>query len=76
MEFFKAKIWLKKWFKIIRFFDTNTKINVIAEKLMENIGLSIKHSSKWELVSYINHSYLFLGLCNNIKVVIRGFKTK
>ena len=71
----KAKIRLEDGFKFTTFLDIIAEINVMTRKVIEDTGLAIWHGSKLELVSHTGHSHLFLYLCEDIEVAIRGLKT-
>lgn len=43
---------------------------------MENARLTMRQRSKLELVLYIGQSRLFLGLCENVEVVIDSLKIR
>ena len=58
------------------FLDTCAEINVMTRKIMEDAGLAMQYGLKLELTSYINHSYFFLGPCENVKIAIRGLKIR
>ena len=68
MGLLKAKIRLKDSFKVTTLLDTGVEINVMTRKLIEDINLAIRQKTKLELVSYIRHSRLFLGLCEDVEV--------
>lgn len=76
MGFLKAKIKLENRFKITVFLDTDAKINIMIKKIIENVGLAMQYNIKLELVSYTNNIHLFFGLCEDVKVAIKGFKTR
>ncbi len=76
MGFLKSIIRLENGFKIIALLDTGAEINIMTRKVMENAGLAIRRSPKIELVSHTGYSRLFLGLCEDIEVAIRGLKIR
>ena len=63
-------------FKVIALLDTGTEINIMIRELMEEANLAMRKGPKLELVSYTGHSQLFLGLCENVEVVIGGLKIR
>lgn len=62
MGFLKAKIRLKNGSKVSVLLDTDTEINIMTQEVMEDIGFTMQHDPKLELVSYKGHNCLFLGL--------------
>lgn len=52
----KTKVRLEDGPKVIAFFDTSAKINVMTKEVMENAGLAMRPEPKLELVSYIDYS--------------------
>ncbi len=43
---------------------------------MEDTCLAIRRGPKLESISHTSHSRLFLALCKNVKVAIRGLKAR
>ena len=43
---------------------------------MEDANLAMKQGSKLELVSHTRHSPLFHSFCKDVKIVIRGLRTR
>lgn len=48
----------------------------MTRKIMEDIDLAMQCSLKLDLVSYTGYNYFFLGFCKNVKIVIKGLKTR
>lgn len=76
MESAKTKVRLKDGFKITRLFNTDAEIKVIIKGVIENARVAIKQRSKLELNLHTCYNKLFLGLCKDIKVAIKGLKTR
>lgn len=72
----KAKVCLEDGSKVMALLDTGAEINVMIRELMKEANLAIRKGPKLELVSHTSHSRLFLGLCEDVKVAIRGLKTR
>lgn len=72
----KAKVRLEDGTKVTALLDTSAEINVMTCEAMEDAGLAMQRGPKLELVSHISHSRLFLGLCENVEVVIGRLKTR
>lgn len=72
----KAKVRLEDGSKIMALLDTGTGINVMTIEVMEDAGLAMRQGPKLELVSHTGHSWPFLGLCEDVEVVISGLKTR
>ena len=62
--------------KIIALLDTGAEINVMTREVMEDAGLAMRRGPKLELVSHTGHSRPFLGLCEEVEVVIGGLETR
>lgn len=76
MSFAKAKIRLVNVSKVTVFLDTGAEINIITREIMEDTGLPMQCGAKLESIFHRSHNCSFLGLCNDVKVVIEGFKTR
>lgn len=72
----KIKVRLEDGPKVKAFLGTGAEINIMTTDMMEDAGLAMRKGPKLELVSYIEHSRPFLGLCEDVEVVIGGLKTR
>ncbi len=72
----KAKIRLEDGSKVTALFDTDVEINVMTREVMKDAGLAMRRPPKLELVSNTGHIRLFLGLCEDVEIAIRGLKTR
>ena len=72
----KAKVRLEDGSKVTVLLDTGADINVMTQEVIEDAGLAMQRGPKLELVSHSGHSRLFLGLCEDVEVVIGGLKTR
>ena len=72
----KAKVRLEDGSKVTALLDTGAEINVMTREVMEDAGLAMRRGPKLELVSHTGHSRPFLGLCEDVEVVIGGLKTR
>lgn len=50
--------------------DISTKINIITRKIIKDAKLTIRQWPKLKLILYISHSQIFLGLCENVEIII------
>lgn len=71
-----AKVRLEDGSKIIALLDTGAEINVMTREVMQDAGLAMRRGPKLELVSHTGHSRPFLGLCEEVEVVIGGLETR
>lgn len=71
MGLFKAKICLKKRFKVMIILDTNAKIKILSKKLMEYSNLTIRQRSNLKMISNISYRRRFLSLYENSKIAIK-----
>ncbi len=72
----KAKVRLEYGSKVTAFLDTGAEINIMTRELMEDANLAIRQGPKLELVSHTGNSQHFLGLCEDVEVVIGGLMTR
>lgn len=72
----KAKVRLEDGSKIIALLDTSVEINFMTRKVMEDAGLAVRRGPKLKLVFHTGHSRPFLGLCEDVEVVVGGLKNK
>ena len=72
----KTKVRLEDGSKVTALLDTGGEINVMTKELMEDTNLAMRQGPKLELVSHIDHSGHFLGLCEDMEVAIGGLKTR
>lgn len=52
------------------------KINVIIQKVIEDIGLIMQCSLKLKLIFYINHNFSLLDFYKNVKITMKKLKIK
>ena len=72
----KIKGRLKDRPKVTTVLDIRAEINVRTRDVMEDAGLAMRKGLKLELVSYTKHSHPFLGLYEDVEVVIGELKTR
>ncbi len=72
----KARVRLEDGSKVTDLLDTGAEINVMTREVMEDAGLAMRRGPKLELVSHTGHNRSFLGLCEDVEVVIGGLKTR
>lgn len=62
--------------KIIAYLYINTKIKIIMQKVMKNVGLALWQCFKLKFIFYIYYSYYFFCFCKDNEVAIGGWKAK
>ena len=72
----KSKVRLEDGSKVTVLLDTGVEINFMTRQVMEDEGFALRLGPKLELISHTGHSCPFLGLCKDVKVAIRGLRTK
>lgn len=70
------KVRLEDGSKIMALLETGAEINVMTREVMEEVGLAMRRRPKLELVSHAGNSRPFLGLFEDVEVVIRGPKNR
>lgn len=71
-----AKFRLKNGSKVTELLEKGIKINIITHKTMKDAGLAIWRGPKLELVFYIGYSRFFLGLWEDVEIVIERLKIR
>ena len=56
--------------------DTDVEINVMIEKIMIKKNLIMRSRSHMNFVSHINHTKIFLKICENVKININEFRSR
>lgn len=72
----RIKVRLEDGSKVTALLDIRAKINIKTREMIEDVGLAMRKDPKLELVSYTDHSWLFLELCEDVEVAIGGLKTR
>lgn len=56
--------------------NTYAEIYIMTRDLIEDGNLAMRQGPKLELISYMGHSQIFLGLWKDVEVAIGGLKTR
>jgi hypothetical protein len=62
-------------FKLRGLIDTGAEINVIIKEIYANLpGLVMTENPEMAIISYFNHYIPFLGVCEDVKVIVKDIK--
>lgn len=72
----KVKVGFEDGSRVMTLLDTRVEMNIMTRELMEDATLAMRQGSKLDLISNTGQSCFFLGLCEDVEVVIGGLKTR